>query len=152
MGDQSSKGSAAGSTAPYAGDIDSEKAWALLADDRDAVLVDVRTRAEWEWVGVPDLAALGKQVVFVSWQSYPPLAINPEFTRQVAAAGIKPDAPVIFICRSGGRSRSAAIVMTAAGFKQCYNLAGGFEGPLDPEHHRGAVDGWKARGFPWIQG
>ncbi|MGH6719500.1 MAG: rhodanese-like domain-containing protein [Alphaproteobacteria bacterium] len=132
-------------------DLGPTESWRLLADEPGAVLVDVRTPAEWSYVGVPDLAALGKAPVFVPWQSYPAMAVNPSFADDLARNGVTLDAPVIFLCRSGARSAAAAALMTARGFRRCYNLAGGFEGPLDAAGHRGAAAGWKAAGLPWKQ-
>lgn len=136
----------------YAGDVDAKKAWEILAANPQAVLVDVRTKPEWEFVGVPSLDALGRQAVFVPWQVYPSMEVNPRFVDDLVAAGIDKGTPVLFICRSGGRSRSAAISAAAAGYGSCYNVSGGFEGPHDPGRHRGALDGWKALGLPWVQG
>jgi len=125
----------------------------MLARDRDCVLVDCRSRPEWSFVGLPDLASLGKKLVLVAWQNWTERGMqpNPEFVREVQAAGVRQDQPVIFLCRSGGRSRSAAIAMTRVGYKHCYNFAGGFEGPHDGQRHRGQSDGWKAAGLPWAQ-
>jgi len=139
------------SGAGYAGDMTPREAWALLESDPNALLVDVRTKPEWQFVGVPDLAPLGRQPAFVSWQVYPAMTVNPGFAAEVAAAGAERDRPVICICRSGARSRAAAIALTAAGFSRCYNLAGGFEGGHDGERHRGRTEGWKAAGLPWLQ-
>lgn len=135
----------------YAGDVTPEEAWETLRRDRDAVLVDVRTQAEWVFVGVPDLSEAGKQPLLVQWQVYPSMQVNPGFVDQVRKAGASPESPVYFLCRSGGRSRAAAIAMTQAGFGRCFNVAGGFEGGHDTQRHRGAVDGWKASGLPWLQ-
>ena len=135
----------------YAGDLGAAETWTLLEKDPDAVLVDVRTRAEWAYVGLPDLRALGRDVVRVEWESFPHHAPNPAFVDDLRRAGVRPDVPVAFICRSGVRSRSAAQVATAAGWTTSYNVAGGFEGPPDAAGHRGTVDGWKAAGLPWRQ-
>jgi rhodanese-related sulfurtransferase len=115
------------------------------------VLVDVRTQPEWVFVGVPDLNPLGKRAVFIPWQVYPAMQVNGEFAKQVQAAGAKPDAPVLFLCRSGSRSKAAAIAVTRTGYTRAYNIAGGFEGPPDAKKHRGAKEGWKADDLPWIQ-
>lgn len=136
----------------YAGDISPSRAWEILEGDAGAVLVDVRTPAEWTYVGIPDLRSLGKQPVMVPWALYPSNQINPAFAAEIAAAGIDADAPVLFICRSGVRSRAAAIAMTAHGFGTCYNVAHGFEGDPDDQRHRGTVSGWKVEGLPWLQG
>jgi len=139
------------STESYAGDLSVQEAWKLLSDDETAVLVDCRTRPEWVFVGIPDLAGLGREAVFCEWQSFPTMQINAEFAAQLRAAGVGEDKAILFICRSGQRSKSAAIAMTGQGFARCYNVAGGFEGPPDGERHRGSVGGWKAASLPWIQ-
>ena len=128
-------------------------AWAALQSDDKAQLVDVRTMAEWNFVGVPDLGALGRRVHCVEWQSFPTGAQNPSFVTEASAAlGADKAAPVLLICRSGARSRAAAIALTRAGFEQAFNVAGGFEGDIDGEGHRGHVNGWKAANLPWRQG
>ena len=147
---------AANSNSDYAGDIECCDAWALLKSDAKAQLVDVRTMAEWNFVGLPDLSDSGRRVLTVEWQSYPSMAANPDFVAQVtellAGAGADADSPVLFLCRSGARSRAAAIAMTKAGYSRAYNVSGGFEGDPDGEHHRGTRNGWKASGLPWRQG
>lgn len=135
----------------YAGDIDPKVAWEKLESDPDAVLVDVRTRPEWAFVGVPDLSPLGKQPVLLEWQAYPEMQVNPAFVDDLEASGATPDKTVMFLCRSGARSRAAAIAATARGFKQAFNVAGGFEGDPDEQHHRGNKNGWKRDGLPWVQ-
>lgn len=137
----------------YAGDISSEEAWRVLSENPNAILVDVRTRAEWSFVGVPDLSAIGKEPLLAEWQVFPAMSANPAFAADVSAAlgAERKSAPVLFLCRSGARSRAAAIALTAAGFAQCYNVVGGFEGDLDEDRHRGRRNGWKASGLPWAQ-
>jgi rhodanese-related sulfurtransferase len=138
----------------YAGDLSPRAAWDKLAHDERAVLVDCRSAPEWSFVGVPDLSGLGRAPVLVSWQHWSPggaMAANPGFLGELAAAGVAKDAPVVFICRSGARSRAAAIAATRAGYREAYNLAGGFEGARDAERHRGRAEGWKAAGLPWTQ-
>lgn len=136
----------------YAGDLSPQQAWDLLRDERSAALVDVRTGAEWTFVGLPDLAALGKEPALIAWQEFPDMARNPHFLATLAAQLPDRDAPVVFLCRSGVRSRSAAVAATQAGFSACYNLAGGFEGDHDTFGHRGGCNGWKAAGLDWRQG
>ncbi len=136
----------------FLGDISVEETWNALAADPSAVLVDVRTRAEWTYVGLPRLETLGKRPVLTEWQA----TVGPEdfaerLKAELRAIGAPADAPLFFICRSGSRSRSAAMAMAAAGHRQCFNVADGFEGPLDGERHRGGVGGWKAAGLPWGQ-
>lgn len=140
----------------YSGDVDVETVWQDLARSESGVLVDVRTRAEWNFVGTPDLGGLGKEPVFVEWQHFPDGRRNEQFVEALRAElgrrGADQAAPLYFICRSGGRSAAAAAAMTQAGYANCYNVAGGFEGPHDANRHRGTVEGWKARGLPWTQG
>jgi rhodanese-related sulfurtransferase len=144
---------AAQSTAGYAGDLSAREAYSILERDKAAVLVDVRTQAEWTYVGVPNLSELGKQTILVEWQAYPSMKVDADFATRLnqALPESGADAPLLFLCRSGGRSRAAAIAMTTAGHTRCFNIAGGFEGPLDDKQQRGAVDGWKAQGLPWSQ-
>jgi rhodanese-related sulfurtransferase len=146
-----SAGQTGGGTAAYAGDVSAQEAWTKLAADARAALVDVRSDAEWTFVGLPDLAPVGKRPVLVPLQVFPGMKPNPNFAAEVAQALPAKDAPVYFICRSGGRSRTAAIALTALGYTQCFNVAGGFEGDLDGERHRGRAGGWKAAGLPWVQ-
>ncbi len=119
--------------------------------DADAVLVDVRTDAEWTYVGVTDLAEAGKQPLLISWQVFPAMGVNPNFLAQMAEAGVTPENRIFYLCRSGVRSLAAARAAIEAGFAQSYNIADGFEGPPDSLGHRGTVAGWKAEGLPWRQ-
>jgi rhodanese-related sulfurtransferase len=135
----------------YAGDVTPAEAWEALSDDPDAVLVDVRTVAEWSYVGLPDVRGLGKDVVRVEWQTFPSGAVNADFVAQLEAAGVDRGAAVYFLCRSGVRSVAAAEAATAAGWSRSFNVLEGFEGPHDAEHHR-TVSGWKVAGLPWVQG
>ncbi len=136
----------------YAGDLTPRQAWDLLEGEPGAVLVDVRTRAEWTFVGVPDTAGLGRDVVLSEWVTYPGGVRNVDFLAPLRAAGLTPgDArPIVFICRSGVRSIAAAKAATAAGLGPAYNVLEGFEGNLDESGHRG-VSGWRAEGLPWRQ-
>lgn len=136
----------------YAGDVSPRQAWDMLASDPKAALVDVRTPAEWNYVGVPDLSTLGKKPLFVSWMFFPSMEVNPQFAEHLETARLDADAPLLFICRSGARSRSAAMAMTARGYTRCYNVASGFEGDPNTTRHRGTVNGWKVDSLPWIQG
>ena len=141
--------------ADYDGDVSPDEAMALLKRDEAAVLVDVRTQPEWSFVGVPNLSGMGREPILIEWQSYPAMALNPDFvpwlTAELERRGTPRDAPLLFLCRSGARSKSAARAMTEAGFSRCLNVAGGFEGGPDPSRHRGMLEGWKARGLPWSQ-
>ena len=126
----------------YAGDIDPELAWNWVQQGR-AVLVDVRTDAEREWVGfVPGALAL-------AWKQWPGMSINPGFdagVQQAAAAGL----PLLMLCRSGVRSIAAATRATELG-AQAYNVLEGFEGDPNAQGHRGRMGGWRHRGLPWKQ-
>ena len=136
----------------YAGDLNPQEAWDLLKREPDACLIDVRTAPEWQYVGLPKLDDLHKRTLCVSWQVYPTNGVNPGFVDQVKQAGVEPDQTVLLICRSGARSRNAAIALTEAGFGRCINVAEGFEGDKDASGHRGTVGGWKQAGLPWSQG
>jgi rhodanese-related sulfurtransferase len=135
--------------------VDVATTWEGLSSDPRAQLVDVRTRAEWAYVGTPDLGSMGKRALLVEWQTFPDQTVDPRFverlTSELKALGVQPDDDLYFICRSGGRSLAAAKAMAAVGFKSCHNVADGFEGPLDGDRHRGSVGGWKAAGLPWLQ-
>lgn len=133
----------------YAGDITPQQAWELLQENPEAVLVDVRTDAEWKYVGVPETSSIGRRTVFVEWVGYPAGTPNVRFVDELRAAGID-GGPVIFLCRSGQRSIGAAVAATAAGLAPSYNVLEGFEGALDAAGHRGA-EGWRATGLPWRQ-
>jgi rhodanese-related sulfurtransferase len=125
--------------------------WEALRTDPKAQLVDVRTDAEWNFVGLPDLSSVGKQVVPVQWQVYPSMQHNTAFADQLKEAGFSRDHHIYFICRSGQRSLAAAQAAQAAGFPHSYNVADGFEGAVDAHGHRGEASGWKAKGLPWRQ-
>ncbi|HEX6247626.1 MAG TPA: rhodanese-like domain-containing protein [Nocardioidaceae bacterium] len=134
----------------YAGELHPHEAWELLDRDPEAVLVDVRSEAEWMFVGVPDITALGKKLVTVSWNLWPSGRRNEEFLEQLAETGVPGPGPVLFICRSGVRSKAAAELATLAGITPSYNVSQGFEGDLDEQGHRGGA-GWRAAGLPWRQ-
>jgi rhodanese-related sulfurtransferase len=134
----------------YAGDLTPPEAWELLEREPGAVLVDVRSEAEWMFVGVPDLTGLGKKLVAVSWNHWPGGTRNARFLDELEEAGIPAADTVLFLCRSGVRSRAAAIAATQAGITTAYNVSEGFEGDLDEAGHRGG-NGWRAHGLPWRQ-
>ena len=131
---------------PYAGALLPKEAFELLKRAPGAILVDVRTQAELYWVGrIPGAVA-------IEWNSYPGGARNPDFLAQLEAAVPKTDAPVMFVCRSGARSHSAATLARGAGYRNCFNVLEGFEGDRDQQGHRNSVGGWRAAGLPWEQG
>ena len=97
------------------------------------------------------MSSLGKEVVLLSWQVYPVMDVQADFAVQVATHGVTPDQPVLLLCRSGVRSKAAAIALTQAGFHKAFNVAEGFEGDKDDQQHRGRLGGWKAANLPWTQ-
>ncbi len=124
-----------------------DEAWSLLSSSEHAVLIDVRTRAEWTFVGVPNLDDLGKEVMLVEWNQFPNGQPNPEFLAQTTQ-NLSPDQDLLLLCRSGGRSLAAAKALQGAGFTKSYNVSAGFEGDLDQDEHR--QGGWKQH-LPWRQ-
>lgn len=136
----------------YAGDITPQQAWDILKSSRDAILVDVRTEAEWAWVGQVDLSSLEKEHLLVEWNSFPGGLRNENFVQDISARIPNKNTEILLICRSGVRSKYGAIALTAADYKTCYNIEGGFEGDHDADRHRGTVNGWKVAGLPWMQG
>ena len=122
-----------------------------LTADKTARLVDVRTEAEWAFVGLPDLGAAGQDPVLIPWQVYPAMQVNAGFVDHLRQAGLTPENKLYFLCRSGVRSVAAARAAAAAGFGQVFNITDGFEGPPDENGHRGTVAGWKAEELPWAQ-
>jgi len=139
----------------YAGDVSVTDAYSMLEKDKSTVLVDVRTKAEWSYVGAPDLSAIDKETIFLEWQEFPTMKVTADFASHLMeilrARGVPAAAPVLFLCRSGARSRAAAMALTKAGQEHCYNISEGFEGPLDDKRRRGVVAGWKAHDLPWTQ-
>lgn len=131
--------------------------YAWLREDAETLLVDVRTRAEWTFVGVPDLSTIGRGLLTVEWLGFPGMEPNARFYESVLGeAGGRLPGTLFFICRSGQRSLAAARLVQqraqADGVTlSCINVAEGFEGDLDAEGHRGRVNGWKVAGLPWRQ-
>jgi len=127
---------------PYAGALLPAEAHALM--EQGAKLVDVRTDAELHYVGsVPGSEA-------IEWNTYPEGQRNPAFLEQLAEA-VHKDEPVMFLCRSGVRSHHAAIMASAAGWTEAYNILEGFEGDKDAAGHRNVTGGWKLARLPWVQ-
>jgi len=137
-------------------DVPSSETWKRLQEDAGAILIDVRTKAEWAFVGLADLSSLDKEVAMIEWQEFPGNRIDPAFASRVLEylgnAGADKSTQLLFICRSGGRSRMAAEAVAALGYTRSHNVADGFEGRLDTNRHRGTIDGWKVAGLPWVQG
>ncbi len=129
---------------PYEGALLPAEAQALLQQKPGAKLVDVRSRAELDFVGrVPG-------AVEIEWKSYPGMQPNPQFVEQLTQK-VPLDATVMFLCRSGGRSHETALAAEQAGYRDAYNVLQGFEGDRDDKGHRNTVGGWRAQGLPWAQ-
>lgn len=123
----------------------------MLAEEPRAALVDVRSNAEWSFVGIPDLSSIDKEPMFLPWKTFPAMQPNADFVPRIRAEFPDPATPLLFLCRSGGRSKEAAIALTQAGYKHCYNILTGFEGDMDGSRHRNTVGGWRRDGLPWVQ-
>lgn len=132
---------------PYAGAVTPTEAFALLQANPAAVLIDVRTNAERDWVG--RVAIHESQHGAVQWSQYPGGAPNPDFLAQLAQVAEK-DTPLLFLCRSGVRSQHAAKLATENGYSHCFNILEGFEGDKDGNGHRKTVGGWCKAGLPWL--
>jgi rhodanese-related sulfurtransferase len=132
---------------PYAGAVTPQEAFALLQADSGVKLVDVRTNAERDWVGRPAIPEA--QHGAVQWTLYPGGAPNPDFATQLQQTADKEDV-VLFLCRSGVRSRHAARVATELGYVDAFDILEGFEGDRDSDGHRKTVGGWCKAGLPWI--
>ncbi|MEC5405844.1 rhodanese-like domain-containing protein [Paraburkholderia sp. MPAMCS5] len=132
---------------PYAGAVSPVEAFELLQIDPRTRLVDVRTRAELDWVGRPVIG--DGQYVHLEWTRYPGAVPNQEFLHQLSEVASH-DTPVLFLCRSAARSKLAAIAAAQVGFTKAYDLLEGFEGDKDGQGHRKTVSGWCFRGLPWI--
>jgi rhodanese-related sulfurtransferase len=127
----------------YAGDVACALAYQWWQSG-SAVLVDVRSAAEIEWVGyVPG-------ALVVSWKQWPGMSMNPDFDAQLLA-GVPPGHKVLMLCRSGVRSVATAKRATELGL-QAYNILQGFEGDADENGQRNRRGGWRLQGLPWRQG
>lgn len=131
-------------------DATPREAFQAVSTDDDALLVDVRTRAEWTFVGVPDLGA-ERRPMLIEWQTFPHMSVDNDFGPALERACPDRESALYFLCRSGARSHAAAREMSARGYSRVFNIVDGFEGPPDEEGHRGTVAGWKAEGLPWRQ-
>jgi len=139
------------------GEVLPTDAWAILGTEKSARLIDVRTQAEWVFVGAPDLSELGHTLIGVEWASFPGMSKNQRFVDAVAEElGGNAPGKLLFLCRSGVRSLHAARAVAAWYLErgqtvECLNVAEGFEGDLDGQGRRGIRNGWKYRGLAWRQ-
>ncbi len=137
--------------------ISPKEAYQLLTNDKNSVLIDVRTFEEIHFVGFVDPEAFDSRMVLLPWQIFPDMQINPEFAEgldegmQNFFSDVAKEVKIIFICRTGGRSNAAANHAINLGYKNCFNLSSGFEGDLNKDSHRGKINGWKADLLPWRQ-
>jgi len=135
-------------------EISPQEAWEVLASDKNSVLIDVRSKVEFDYVGHP-IGAIN-----IPWQEAPAWQVNPEFINMVRAslqAGKTStkqveDLKLLLLCRSGARSMAAAVALKNNGFENLFNVAEGFEGKLDGDKHRGTINGWRFHKLPWQQG
>lgn len=132
---------------PYAGAVTPAEAYSLVQNDPNVKIIDVRTDAERDWVGRV-VAPEGKHAA-VQWSLYPGGAPNPAFLEQLTQVASK-DNTLLFLCRSGVRSRHAAKLATEHGYANCFDILEGFEGDKDADGHRKTVGGWCKVGLPWI--
>jgi rhodanese-related sulfurtransferase len=116
----------------------------FLEENPSAVFIDCRSEMEYYFVGHP----VGAH--HVAWNDGPDWDVNPHFVGQVKKV-TSASRPVVLICRSGHRSIDAGMALEKAGFAEVYNVLEGFEGPLDDDHHRGTISGWRKEGLPWEQ-
>jgi len=136
--------------------ISPQNAWQMLQDNPKAVLIDIRSEMEYLFIGHP------KSAIHIPWIDEPDWKINPRFAadvRKVMLGGVVYDpedtqidsVPIILICRSGRRSLEAGKVLIEDGFTNIYHIDEGFEGPLDNNHHRSSISGWRFHDLPWEQ-
>ncbi len=144
-------------TDPRVGEVLPTDAWDILKTDKTARLIDVRTQAEWVFVGAPDLSELDHTLLCVEWASFPNMSQNQRFADAVIEVlGDEAPGKLLFLCRSGVRSLHAAHAVAARYSEKgqvvdCLNIAEGFEGDLNAMGRRGILNGWKHRGLAWRQ-
>ena len=131
--------------------INSKKCFQKLSKKSSSYLIDVRTKPEWSFVGIPDLHSLQKNTICVCWRVYPSMEININFQSEILEFGINNQDIIFLICRSGNRSAEAADFLTSKGFINCFNVIDGFEGDIGSHHQRSTINGWKYNKLPWKQ-
>ncbi len=127
------------------------EAWETLQHNSDAVLLDVRTTMEFQYIGHPVDAIHVPLMEAPAWQTDPNFCVN---VIKALSANTEKDPKeqiILALCRSGKRSEAAAELLTAAGFKTVINILQGFEGDIDDNKHRSNIDGWKFHQLPWEQ-
>lgn len=126
-----------------------DKVYNALTEAEDSLLIDCRTRAEWVYVGIPDLSQTKGELALVEWVDITGQQ-NVNFVAQCQEHASK-DTQIFVICRSGVRSAAACMTLIENGYQHVYNVTGGFEGDLDSHNHRGHLNGWKYQQLPWKQ-
>ena len=134
-----------------AGKVSSIECFNTLSKIHNSYLIDVRTKPEWEFIGVPDLSSLNKKTIFIAWNEYPEMNINKYFINQIAGENIEKIDNIFLICRSGRRSFQAAKYLTSLGYNHSYNVSDGFEGDKNKRNQRSTINGWKYNHLPWKQ-
>lgn len=130
--------------------ISPQNAFELLKNQKNSVLIDVRTNEELSFVGVVNASSFENRLIFLAWQTLPQMQQNQNFANDLLTK-VNKDNEVLFLCRTGGRSNQSAQLASTLGFKKTYNIINGFEGDLNSQNHRGLVNGWKASNLPWEQ-
>ena len=131
--------------------ITSFQCFQRLSEISNSYLIDVRTKPEWEFSGIPDLSSLNKKTIFISWNVYPEMKINSFFEKQIINSKIEKNNVVFLICRSGSRSFHSAKFLSSSGYSHCYNVSDGFEGDKNSLNQRSTINGWKYNNLPWKQ-
>jgi rhodanese-related sulfurtransferase len=138
------------SASPYAGEVFAKEAFDYM-QNQPSYLLDVRTKAEWQFSGLADLKQVSAKLLCVEWLNYPDFVANPNFVQYVNNEIEAKDAVIFCLCKTGGRSHQAANKLTELGYANCFNITHGFEGDHNEAGQRGKVNGWKAEGLPWKQ-
>ncbi|MGZ8095978.1 MAG: rhodanese-like domain-containing protein [Methylosarcina sp.] len=125
--------------------LNPKQSWELMQRNGKAVIIDVRTKIEHNFVGHPSGA------IPIPWKEGPDWQLNPNFINEVKQKVPDVEAPILLLCRSGQRSQDAAVALEQAGYRHLVNIVEGFEGPLDENKHRGNLGGWRFHGLPWEQ-
>ena len=133
----------------YAGALTPAETWSLLLSDANAVMVDVRTQAESDWVGFVDLSE--DRYFHIEWNRYPAGTRNTEFLSELESRVTDKSTTIVFLCRSGVRSHHAATLAQSAGYTNALNILEGFEGDKNENAHRSTINGWRKAGLPWRQ-
>jgi rhodanese-related sulfurtransferase len=135
----------------YSGDVLSPECWQVLSQEANSYLIDVRTNIEWQTIGIANLQSIDKETKLISIKLLPNMSYNNDFIPELLKIAPDKAAKLFFICKSGGRSKEAALLASQYGYKHCYNVLYGFEGELSQDAFGNTVGGWKALNLPWRQ-